>query len=201
MSRNRSFLTVLLRSLTGILLVASAGCAQVQPQAQPPEVNLESNPYCLVLAPDLLRAANEWKQPSIDGKVLDRPEGDADVPAGVKIRVKLFPSEKVALIRLPRIAEVRVPFYSGLASFQTGKAGLYRVMLSQYLWIEMIEPSGDLAVVGWRAGVMDSNKSLNRCTGMGKNLSFALKADTRYWLQLTGARQGAVGEFVISAPD
>lgn len=194
MSRNRTFLTVLLQSLIGVLL-ATAGCAQAQ---EPPK---EPNPYCMDLEPDLARAAEEWSRPAIDAKILDRPEGDADVAAGVKVRVKLFPSEKVILQKSPRNPEDNVVYYSGLVSFHTGKAGPYRIMLSQYLWLEMIDASGEEGVVGTRAGVMDSNKRLNRCTGMGKNLSFVLKANTRYWLQLTGAKKGAIGELVISAPD
>lgn len=200
MSRKRTFLTVLLRCLIGVLLAAAGGCAQVQNPPQAEQANTP-NPYCENLDTELARAVEEWRRPAINAKVLDRPEGDADVAAGVKVRVKLFPSEKVILAKTPRHPEANLIFYSGLASFHTGKAGRYRILLSQYLWLEMIDASGEEAMVGVRAGVLDSNKRLNRCTGMGKNLSFALKANTRYWLQLTGAKKGAIGEFVVSAPD
>lgn len=194
MSLDRSFLAALARCLSGMLLAASVTAALAQEASTLPDP-------CASMEPDLLRAAAEWSRTAIDAKVLDRPEGDADIPAGVKFRVTLFPSEKVTLPKNPRNPEANVAGYSGLVSFHTGKAGPYRILLNQYLWLEMIDASGGVASVGIRAGVLDSNRRLNRCTGMGKNLSFLLSADTRYWLQMTGAKKGAVAEFVISAPD
>ena len=194
MSLTHRILKVLVQSMTGAMFAASGTLALAQ------EASLESNNYCLNLAPDLARAAKEWQRPAQDGKVLDRPEGDADLPAGVKIKITLYPSEKVTLAMAPRNPEVNVAGYSGLVSFHTGKAGPYRVLMTQYIWLEMIDASGKTAAITVRAGALDSNKQLNRCAGMGKNLSFDLAADTRYWLQLSGAQMRPV-ELAISAPD
>lgn len=190
----RPSLKTLLRSLIGVLLAASGSMALAQ------DTPAQPNPYCENLAPDLARAAKEWQRPAQDGKVLDHPEGDADLPAGVKIKITLYPSEKVTLAMAPRNPEVNVAGYSGLVSFHTGKAGPYRVLMTQYIWLEMIDASGKTAAITVRAGALDSNKQLNRCAGMGKNLSFDLAADTRYWLQLSGAQMRPV-ELAISAPD
>lgn len=193
MSPDRSSVTILARTLGGALLAAwgTAALAQATP----------ADPNCATMDPDLLRAAAEWSRPAIDAKVLDRPEGDAEFTSGAKYKVTLLPSEKVTLPKNPRNPEANVEGFSGLVSFHTGKAGPYRILLNQYLWLEMIDASGGVADVGLRAGILDSNRRLNRCTGMGKNLGFLLSADTRYWLQMTGAKKGPVAEVVISAPE
>lgn len=193
MSLDRSFLIALSRSLIGVLLASLGTAALAQTPAEPDP--------CATMDADLMRAAAEWSSPAIEFKVLDKPEGDAELTAGVKVKVTLFPSEKVTLPKNPRNPEANVVGYSGLVSFRTGKAGPYRILLNQYLWLEMIDASGGVADVGRRAGVLDSNRRLNKCTGMGKNLSFLLTADTLYWLQMTGAKKGPVAEVVMSAPD
>lgn len=220
MSPNRSFMTVLMQSLIGVLFATSGTVAlaheknmpqqqeQIMPQQQeedpcpfntgaipPAEMPASaSDPLCLSMPPDIARAAAEWKHPvTINVDVLSRPENGADVPAGTKFKTTLLPFKSVSLPAKPG-KEVKVRDFAGLVSFRSGKAGTYRILLSQYAWLELIDPTNRLA------GVLDSDKRLDTCSGMGRNVSFELAADTRYWLQMSGVKQGAEVEVMISAP-
>lgn len=211
MSPNRSRMTVLMQSLIGILFAASGTVAlaheKIMPQQEedpcpfntgaipPAEMPAsESDPLCLSMPPDIARAAAEWKHPAtMNVNVLKRPEGGADAPIGTKFKATLLPIIGVYLPAKPN-KMVKQRDFAGLISFRSGKAGTYRILLSQYAWLEII----DSAYLP--AGVLDSDKRLDTCSGMGRNVSFELSADTRYWLQMSGVKQGAEVEVVISAP-
>lgn len=150
---------------------------------------------CSTLPPNLARAAAEWERPDapLIVKALNRSEGDADVPFGTKVKAKLFPFKDVSLLSKPN-KSVKVKDFAGFVSLHTGKAGAYRFLLSQYAWLELIDVSGHVAVV------LDADVRLDNCTGMARNVSFQLDANTRYWLQMSGVKNGAELELVISAP-
>lgn len=187
MSFNRPVLTVFVPSLFSVLMMAWGPAAL----AQVPDPM--TDPFCLSMPPDAARIASDWKHPAQKINIFARAEGDTDVPLDTKVKFTLFPSEKVVLPAKPEL-EGKVTGFSGLVSFRTGSAGGYRVSLNQYIWLEMMpHPSGPLA------DVLNSDKRMNNCTGMGKNLSFELAANTRYWLQMSGADK-AETELLISAP-
>jgi hypothetical protein len=155
----------------------------------------EPGPLCSSMPADLARAAAEWSLPvaALNVRTLNRTEGDADIPLGTKVKVTLFPFKNVSLPANPG-KTARMKDFAGLLSFHSGKAGTYRFLLSQYAWLEIIDASGKLSVA------MDSDRRLDTCSGMGRNVSFELAGNTRYWLQVSGAKRGAELELVISAP-
>jgi len=211
MPLNRSLMTVFARCLIGGMFAASGAVAlaeeQIMPQQEedpcpfntgamaPAEMpTSESDPLCLSMPPHIARAAAEWKNPAtITAQVLNRPESGTDVPTGTKFKATLLPIKNVYLPAKPN-KMVKVRDFGGLVSFSSGKAGTYRILLSQYAWLEIIDPAYMLAEV------FDSDKRLDTCSGMGRNVSFDLSANTRYWLQMSGVKQGAEIEIVISAP-
>lgn len=206
---NRKIQHFLMQSLI-VVLFAAAGPA-VRAEEQMIMQNDEEDPcpvnagtaapadpdpqLCSTLPPDLARAAAEWERPDAPSIVnaLNRSEGEANVPFGTKVKTKLFPFQDVSLLAKPN-KSVKVKNFAGLLSFRTDKAGAYRFLLSQYAWLELIDASGQLAVV------LDADLRLDNCTGMGRNVSFQLDANTRYWLQMSGVKNGAELELVISAP-
>lgn len=212
MSLNRSLMTVFVQCLIGILFAASGAVAlaeeQIMPQQEedpcpfntgamaPAEMPAsESDPLCLSMPPALARAATEWKQPATTNvKVQNRPEGEEDAPVGTKFKVTLLPIKDVYLPAKPN-KMVKVRDFGGLLSFRSGKAGTYRILMSQYAWLEILD-----STTYHLAGVFDSDKRLDTCSGMGRNVSFDLSANTRYWLQMSGVKEGAAAEIVISAP-
>lgn len=211
MSLNHSLMTVFAQCLIAVLFAASGAVAlaeeQIMPQQEedpcpfntgamaPAEMPAsESDPLCLSMPPALARAAAEWKQPvTINVKVRNRPESEEDVPVGTKFKVALLPIKDVYLPAKPN-KMVKVRDFGGILSFRSGKAGTYRILMSQYAWLEIIDSTYMLA------GVFDSDKRLDTCSGMGRNVSFELSANTRYWLQMSGVKEGAEAEVVISAP-
>jgi hypothetical protein len=204
----RSRLTLLMQSLIVVLCTTMGTLALAKEpmmssdESEPCPLNSETaspnaepDALCSTMPADLLRAAAEWSKPAaaLSLKALDHAEGDADISVGSKVKVHLSPSQNVSLLINPG-KTARVINFAGLVSFRSGKAGPYRILLSQYMWLETIDASGKPAIV------LDSNRRLDTCSGMGRNVSFDLAANTRYWLQMSGAKKGDEVELVISAP-
>lgn len=186
----RFALTLLVPGLVWGLLAVWGTAAQ----AQDVEPDPKTDPFCQALPPEPAMISAQWQHTPKAIKVLTRAEGESEVFPGVKVKFTLFPSDKVTLPARPANID-KVKGFAGLLTFKTGKAGAYRISLNQYIWLEMLS---DLS--GPLAGVLNSDKRMNFCVGLGKNLSFELAGDTRYWIQMSGGDQ-AETEFLMSALD
>lgn len=160
------------------------------PKAKPAP---SSTKDCPLLSPARAQIVADWEGPAQQIQPLSRPEGDAPIPVGTKVKLTLFPSEKVSLIMEEE--ELKTVKYAGLLTFRTGKAGNYRILANPYMWFEVAPTDAPEQIV--IAG--KSDKRL-KCYGIMRNITFELAADTRYWLQISGAPEEEI-EVLIAAPE
>ena len=148
---------------------------------------------CPLLSPARAQIVADWERPAQQIQPLSRPEGDAPVPVGTKVKLTLLPSEKVSLI--VEEEELKTVKYAGLLTFRTGKAGAYRLLANPYMWFELAptDAPDQVAIAG------KSDKRL-KCYGIMRNITFELAADTRYWFQISGSPEAEI-EVLIAAPE
>lgn len=148
---------------------------------------------CPPLTPGRAQMVADWANPAQLIHPLSRPEGDAPVPVGTKVKLTLLPSEKVSLI--VEEEEMKTVKYAGLLTFRTGKSGGYRFLSDPYMWFELapVDAPDQVAIAG------KSDKRL-KCYGITRNIVFELAADTRYWFQISGSPEAEI-EAMIVAPE
>lgn len=157
------------------LLPPPKGGAPVAAEVKTPSIN-----DCPPLSAARTKLVADWRLPAQQIKPLSRPEGDAPVPVGIKVKLTLLPSEKVSLV--VQEEELKTVKYAGLLTFRTGKAGGYRILSDPYMWFELVPTNApdQTATAG------KSDKRL-KCYGIMRNIAFELAADTRYWFQISGS--------------
>lgn len=157
------------------------------------EVKPTSVDDCPPLSAARAKLVADWRLPAQQIHPLSRPEGEAPIPVGVKVKLTLFPSEKVSLIIQEE--ELKTVKYAGLLTFRTGKAGGYRILSDPYMWFELVPTS----TLDYPATAGKSDKRL-KCYGIMRNIAFELAADTRYWFQISGSPDADI-ELKILPPE
>ena len=149
---------------------------------------------CPPLSPERIKLVEDWRRPAQQIQLLSRPEGDAPIPVGIKVKLTLLPSEKVSLV--VQEEELKTVKYAGLLTFRTGKAGGYRFLTTPYVWLELVP----IGAPDQKAYASSTDRRF-KCYDIKKNIIFNnLSADTRYWLQISGSPLDEV-EMLIAAPE
>lgn len=190
----RAMLAALAAGLFTLLFVAPAGAVDLPPNWSPPP-GMSSRCEDL-LTPERLKIANAWQQQTNppEVKVLSKLKGESPVELGKKVHFTLYPSDQVTFALSEN--QDKTGKYAGLLTFRSAGKGGYRISTTPYVWLEMV-PVGS---PGKAMGVIFSDVRLG-CSGMHKNIAFELKANTNYWIQISGIDTSPNIELMITGPE
>jgi hypothetical protein len=116
--------------------------------------------------------------------------GDARFAAGEAVRLSLHPDGEVAYRTLPQGAGEAASF-GGMASVTIEQAGLYRVGLSEPVWVDVVRDGKPAETVRFGAGPA--------CSGIRKAVSFVLQPGP-HTVEISGGTIAKVGVIVERMP-
>lgn len=184
----------------GVVLVAAAAAlawslpAMAQTSSSAPSSSASGRLDCSALPPVLARDGADWRRPARVFRASPRPAADVAVSLRERVSLTLGNAAQTPLVVQPGSSErAAEDGYRGFVALRTGKSGDYRVSLDDRAWIEVIAQG-----VAQPSVVTFSDKRL-ACFGVVKNLTFALRADTVYFIQISRASRPGIG-LLVSPP-
>lgn len=144
-----------------------------------PPVSASGTVDCTALPPVLERDGADWRRPARVFRASPRPDAGVAVSLRERVSLTLGSVGQTPLVVQPGSSErAAEDGYRGFVAWRTGKAGDYRVSLDDRAWLEVIAQGAAQPSV-----VTFSDKRL-ACFGVVKNLTFALRADMVYFIQI-----------------
>jgi hypothetical protein len=130
-----------------------------------------------------------------DGRAIEAAtgvEGQAGAPLalGQGAEVRLRPDGQVTYVTLPKGAG-EAASYGGLAQVTIAQAGIYRMALGDFVWVDLVRDGKPTATVRFGHGP--------ECTPIRKIVDFDLRPGT-YTLEVSGSKAPSVRLMLLPAP-
>lgn len=114
----------------------------------------------------------------------------ASFAAGDAVDVRLHPDGKVTYVTLPKGAGEAASF-GGLASFEVMQAGVYRVALGDFAWVDVDRDGKPLTPAAFGHGP--------ECTAVKKVIDYQLEPG-RYVLEISGEKASTLQLLILPRP-
>lgn len=164
-----------MRSILPVFAIFLASCAT----SAPPQAETCAAP------------AEPWRDARAIASGRDAAGADeARFAPGEAVRLSLHPDGEVAYLTLPQGAGEAASF-GGMASIAIESAGLYRVGLSEPVWVDVARDGAPAEAVRFGPGPA--------CSGIRKAVSFDLQPGT-HAIEISGGEIGTVGVIVERMP-
>lgn len=131
-----------------------------------------------------------WQSPAVAIAAAGSAAMAAPVAAGAPVRTRLRPARDVSL----RAPGKRTEGHGGIFSLSVPAPGLYRVMASQRVWLEMLLPDGPPLPVYMRP------LRCLRAEGVAKELIYSLASGVAYQIEISAATDAALDFMVVAEP-
>ena len=150
---------------------------------------------CEKLSPELQAVVAAMNRPGSRIDASPKPESGAAVDPGItKLEMALRPLPEVVLVGKERKSSQNAEnLFGGFVRLTVPKDGVYRISTDSTLWIEVLEKDTPVERVKIGPRV--------HCGRIHKSLTFPLKREGSYWIELSGSKRADARLLITEEPE